>query len=452
MVKKKIAVDASLAASSPSPSPRTGGERDSLARALLRSVPALLVPGLIVLDTAVAALRGWKPLVPSERWVPLAAGILGLVVLALALVPRLRRAHRWLTPRLAAVLIGPFALVLAAEAWFRHTAPGFHLRPPGTHMVFDVPPGILPGISGATDFTINSHGYRGPDLPADHTAYRIFCIGGSTTESLYQDDTECWPQLVMDRLDRRAGARPAWVASSGISGFATRHHLRFVETSPLLDHVDCLLLLVGVNDLQEGLKGDRVHPRWTRSAVLRKARSLFLHGVGADMRIEDRTATGYPRRRALRQRAPKVALPDLAEPLHEFTSNVERIVAVLRRRGVRPIFLTQPVLWRADLPEEERRLLWFGGTKDTTYVDVAGLREGMDLYNEALRATCRRLGADCIDLDSLNGRPELFFDDCHYSLAGAHAVADTVTGWLERNWDRLAGPPSGAGALASGAR
>ena len=83
-------------------------------------------------------------------------------------------------------------------------------------------------------------------------------------------------------------------------------------------------------------------------------------------------------------------LPELVVALDEFAANIDRIAAAARDHGARPVFLTQPTLWRDDLPPELRELLWCGGVgsyfggRDADYYTVEALAEGMRSYNERL--------------------------------------------------------------------
>jgi len=50
----------------------------------------------------------------------------------------------------------------------------------------------------------------------------------------------------------------------------------------------------------------------------------------------------------------------------------------------------------------------------------------MDQYNAALLDTCAKRGVPCVDLVPLNGNPEWFYDDCHFTEAGAVRVAGRI--------------------------
>ena len=116
---------------------------------------------------------------------------------------------------------------------------------------------------------------------------------------------------------------------------------------------------------------------------------------------------------------------------------LEGIVRACRRRGVRPIFVTHPVLWDERLSERARALLWLGWMEDGRYLAVERLREGMDVYNAALRETCLALDVPCLDLAPMSGEEGFFVDDCHFSEAGAREVARRMATWLREQPEGL---------------
>lgn len=63
---------------------------------------------------------------------------------------------------------------------------GYYVWPPKLRKIFKPNPDVMPGISGKSEFAINSQGIRGDELIPLYT-YRILTIGGSTTECLYLD-------------------------------------------------------------------------------------------------------------------------------------------------------------------------------------------------------------------------------------------------------------------------
>lgn len=151
-------------------------------------------------------------------------------------------------------------------------------------------------MSGPGGLTIDSEGIRGAPLPERQKAYRILCVGGSTTECLYLDDRETWPALLQDRLT--AVGRAVWVGNVGISGYATTEHLAFLERFEPLADMDCVVVMAGFNDLVLLTLGERGPirlpwevPLWARSDLFRFVRG-GLQRSQAGAPFQDRRAGG----------------------------------------------------------------------------------------------------------------------------------------------------------------
>ncbi|HPQ66567.1 MAG TPA: hypothetical protein PLI51_07580 [bacterium] len=136
------------------------------------------------------------------------------------------------------------------------------------------------------------------------------------------------------------------------------------------------------------------------------------------------------------------ALPPMEEAHREFIANLDRIVHYAARKDYRLILVTQPALWKANMPAEETASLWMGGVGNfkqspgQPYYTPAALARGLDGYNRLLRDYCLWRGVECIDL--AQGFPRdlgHFYDDCHFTVEGADLVARIVAGYL------LQGPP-----------
>ncbi|HEX3555874.1 MAG TPA: hypothetical protein VIA62_21875, partial [Thermoanaerobaculia bacterium] len=221
-----------------------------------------------------------------------------------------------------------------------------------------------------------------------------------------------------------------------ISGYTTFEHLDFLRHAPRLP-VDGAVFLVGVNDFVRALNGSLElgpRPLWRRSALLSAALEA---GKRATLRhllyeVEDETGAHVEDRRQRRRQAGRTgALPDLRQALRDYGERVAALAGECRRRRLRCLFLTQPVLWRQDLAGRALDSLWMGEGAGGQFLQPGPLRQGMDRYNAALLARCSRLSLECVDLaPAMSGREELFFDDCHFTEAGAREVARLVAGYL----------------------
>ena len=79
----------------------------------------------------------------------------------------------------------------------------FMTLPPNMHAIVNVKAGI-PGINGKQVITTDDKGFRTTkdiDYENDNT-YRIFAIGGSTTEEIYLDDQSTWTHLLQEHLSK----------------------------------------------------------------------------------------------------------------------------------------------------------------------------------------------------------------------------------------------------------
>ncbi len=373
---------------------------------------------------------------------------------------------------LAAVL-----LLVLGELAARIFAPpprGFFVWPPHLVQVFRPRPELLAGVVGPSRFAVNSLGLRGEE-PSGAGELRILAVGGSATECLYLDQAEAWPALAGARLGEAAG-RPVWVGNAGRSGHTTREHrLQVEELVRLQPRPDILLIMAGVNDLCRRLSQDSHYdpgflrrpgaraellpgafsvvpdgpqsplPRFKQTALWRVASKLRSR-LFPDPRTQKETGEVYGDWRAKRGAASHLRTepPDLGPALVEFQDNLTACVRACKLAGVRPILLDQPALWRGDLPPELERTLWMGGVGDYTrlerseYYSAAALAQGLERYNEVVALVAREEAIERIELAARLPRDgTIFYDDVHFTEAGARAVAaivaDALIGLLGRD-------------------
>lgn len=404
-------------------------------------------------DVALAWGRGWWPASRIE-----AALAVALVIAVAACVVGLatRAVRRWLNrnvPQLAATGVSVL-LTLAAVELALHTI-GVRLwrepvntRPPNLRLVFHPDLQVLPGASPVANYSTNSWGLRGLEMPRNQMdsrrRLRVLCLGASTTECTYLDDSKTWPALLADALRRAHPNREIWVAAAAVSGTTTKEHLQFVQHSPLVEQVDLVVVLAGINDLQRELvaarkreMGQSVGPvagpyLWERLASVRLVVSAWSRATAAQrMAAEDPTGANYVLRREWRASAETVTtIPNLQPGLEAYRQRLTQIADAIRQRGAKPVFLSQPVLWSDGLAPAAEKLLWLGYLDANRFLAAPPLRQCMDRYNDCLRDVCEEQQAPWIDLSDMSGRLDYFYDDCHFTEAGAHEVARIVPeGW-----------------------
>ena len=113
---------------------------------------------------------------------------------------------------------------------------------------------------------MNEYGFRGDSVivPKPKEEYRIFMVGGSTTECLYIDDSLAVNKQLQDRLlDKNAK-----VYGAGKSGDDTPDHLAMIGHRILHLDPDMIVLFCGINDLRSLNNGyDFTHRNTFRQAV-----------------------------------------------------------------------------------------------------------------------------------------------------------------------------------------
>jgi len=444
----------------------------------------LVVPLLLFLDVIFAWLfptgtASYNP--PGTFWFSfgttgqlafLASGlwlVVGLTCLVLSTRYRLFD-HRQLYGPLVAAF--SFLIILGViEAAFQIGSIGGSepaLWPPGQEALLEPDPKLLPGVFGAGTFTGNDIGLRGTDYPTIDSVFKIIAVGGSTTESLYLDDTEEWTHVLMDRLNAKQDNVEVWAANAGQSGRNTIDHLELLRTLSVLSEADLLVFLVGINDLQPTLSmegastqkllelnsskfirqvlngGKRLRPSrpyFKRSELfdLLKRSSADIIDDIAPVSVLTRFGVGpgsYIKiKRQQRASADVVALSDLTIGLREYR---ERLILLANECGlfeVRCLFVTQPSMWRSDLSDYEKSLLWFGwvrgADKPIGYLSVSDLAFAIDSYNQTLLVLCSEEELECYDLAAdFPKNTTGFYDDVHFNENGSRIVADSLSDFI----------------------
>jgi lysophospholipase L1-like esterase len=422
----------------------------------------LFVPAAIVLDRVVA--RSWGQRSAFDA-LALPAGVIWIVAALALLGWAWKRRRVW--QKLAGPLLSFYAVVFClgvAELGLRviYARSIFHrqefLYPPGSRWVVHIDSRETPGVAGDAVFSVNELGLRGPAVPGGGT-YRMITVGGSTTECLYLDDSEEWPNLTMQFLNASARRTRAWVSNAGVGGHTSVDNLRFLQVLPALRQAEMLIFLEGVNDMAQTLfaGGAASQPKLEAMAA-RNLRSRFVNGhlFFPDAWVDrlllyqfGRIAIGRPphfllrhsdfgflgRMREARASGRTVPLPSLETGLAEYAQRIKDICGVCRDRNVRCLFVTQPSVWRDNLPPEVEALLWFGYTAAPDgregFVSSSQMAQAMDQYNRVLLRVARESGAEAFDLAAAVPKdPKFFHDDCHFTEAGARAVAGELAAYL----------------------
>jgi len=370
--------------------------------------------------------------------------------------------------KFVALVYSVLIVVIGGEMFlrFRHPGPEARLPWPPMRHVMEISTENLPDLESHVVFTVNKLGLRGPEVDLDHTDVKVLCVGGSTTECFYVTDEKSWPWLVQQELSKRLN-KIVFVGNSGRSGLFSLHHeylLRNYAPAKKFDHV---VILAGANDMgalllqdyegraarvaYDALTGD---PDDLSSLPAPYYRKLSLARVALKVRAayslsratqqatvtQDEYGNWIRQRRTERQEGlKKNARSDIPQgieaALATYQANIRRIIDVCREHHQHVVFVTQPSLYRADLTDAEKSLLWQCSPKGTFLPQT--LQMIQDRYNAALIDACKKERVDCIDLASMLPKDTtIFYDDFHFNLGGCRKVAAIVADQLAKSSGR----------------
>lgn len=362
--------------------------------------------------------------------------------------------------QLLAILVFPFLLegVLALH----HTV-SFHRKTvflPNSTRGRNPSSEFLPGVSGPARFTVNSLGLRGaPPRQGDRF---VVAFGTSTTECLWLDDAECWPQRLEDRL-REAGKRVT-VNTAARSGLRTEHAALQLEALLEAENPpDVALLMSGSTEFVRAVETGQWQPlteserrcafanRVTRRQGVPDSLGQTLlsqYWDEAEQRIAGgfRAAVGYAvemhrdGREHAQQREffaqntkyeilspPQEAAVDRA--LADFRRQVERFVTLCRAHGIEPVLISQPCLYGPDMPAEyaRRYLSRIGGAQHRS-MSPRLFHAVLGRFAAAMQEAALRHEAEFVDLYArLSVQYDSFYDQVHFNEEGAHRAAALLT-------------------------
>lgn len=313
------------------------------------------------------------------------------------------------------------------------------------------------GISGKKEFTINKQGARG-SLFTDST-YNIICIGGSTTECLYLDDSESWPAILESRL-RDGWKKNVNVASIGKSGCTSGINFLHLKYSvPFIKNTNAAILMCGLNDCMQWLSypndsllefvdeqkkvsqvffADKIVGYSIRKSAIYKLLKNACKGCDATVKwkIQDSKAASYSDWRQNRHNATILidTIPHLEMALTAYANNLEKMYIEAQKQKIRMIVCNQAFLYDSLLNPQLDSLLWMGGVGDYqkpgkhAYYSRKALQVCLGQFNKATHIFCSR-HSDVVEVQLEGKLPKdttVFYDDCHFNQNGAKRVAELI--------------------------
>lgn len=431
-----------------------------------RALAALLglwwLPALVVADALAAERAGW---LPGLTWRVFGAAVIVccLATFISLMSSRARRLYGRHTSRLWTLSIASLLALVGVELALRQFTVDrlFPRRKAGHVYEFEPDVALFPGAAPIAHQAINSRGWRGTECPDDEATYRILCLGGATTECLYIDDPHTWPAQLMQNLSA-GGTVHCWVGNAGLSGDGVAQHWNRLRHGDPARQMDCVLLLLGGDDLLRAILRVDDHPAPRLAQRLLCLQVLLGRAEPSPTQLADHTGVDLSAaRNALNTQVKDL---DLGPPLERFTAYIRQLAYRFRQQNRRLVFVTQPVLWDDLLPSLGTRRLHLmrsylepgAAELQPPKLDQIAALALSDHFNQRLTKACRELDVECFDAARrMNGRTHYFYDDLHLNDAGCKELARLLTEYLrdhpDRRWASLTAgqspPPLPADAL-----
>jgi lysophospholipase L1-like esterase len=308
---------------------------------------------------------------------------------------------------------------------------------------------LLTGFSGISNITTDSHGFRTLDqVNYDQKSgkFRIFAIGGSTTEQILLDDKKTWTHLLSQKLNSGNNYHVE-VINAGFSGPRAENHyytLKAIERY----QPDLVIFLMGINDwnndirMQELLRNPlkRIinsifnwmpfsnHFRFEYSPIgLLKNRLFNFQNYAlsnTDIRIEKGDMYAKQNHSLNRKDVRDIRLN---EPSASYQYWVNELIGECQGKGIDCVFIDQPTAYTNTTSNDLKDRLWMTPPGEVWTLPLSNMIDISSMYNQFLIGTASKAKMpSCAISTKLPASTTYLYDDCHYNEKGAQLMSDLI--------------------------
>ncbi|GEM_PF-2957375 len=285
---------------------------------------------------------------------------------------------------------------------------------------------------------------------SDKKGFRIFALGGSTTEQILIDDQKTWPHLVQLKLSNQFG-RKFEIINTGVSGTRARNHFaklkKIIQYSP-----DMVIFLVGINDwnkqITDSVRVHKMEPYFLKKTLLAKALKAADVFIGGPLKeklfgnqneeVKETNLESQSKKIGEEKKKDSLNRPNKfswkpKEVSEEFKKYLEKIQETCFEKKLFCVFLTQPSGYQETASADYKRLFWMTPPFSNYTLDFESMIHLSSLYNNYIKEFTSRNEIPICDIaKNLEASPEVFYDDCHFTLEGSGRVAKLVSPCLAK--------------------
>jgi lysophospholipase L1-like esterase len=306
----------------------------------------------------------------------------------------------------------------------------------------------LPGFKGydrQVTVTTNNLGFRyHKDLYANKKSdaeFRIFAIGGSTTECSFLNDGDDWPSLLEKQMNDVFLGKNISVINTGQSGHNISDHLHLIIQQLIHLNPDLFIVYAGVNDLHASIakntnQSKSAYPLKVRGELLlltetQIGRRLYYLVKGINPNPYHITAETNQKSRA--SIVNEMAFTNFPEELNFGYSlnGLEALIGICKALDIKLIFLSQAVSW----DEEDTDLdSWQTSVFGNARYQEKDLRRAMDELNRLNISLCNKHNIPYINMQQeLAPNSDNFFDDMHLNYQGSNNLSQILLQFFKKN-------------------
>lgn len=310
----------------------------------------------------------------------------------------------------------------------------------------------LPDMDSSVVFTTNNFGFRGDSLihPKPENEYRIFIIGGSTTENLFIDDNWGFERKIQEKLQNSVQSKKVKVYNAGKSGDATPDHLSMLVHR--INHLqpDLVVLFPGINDLNRLLGGyDYLHfpkPTETLSNSTLQQIKFFLSNFQIVRRLINVINSEKPDARTsiflktnyedkVREVMALPLVDEMPKPDFDiYRRNLLSFVGAVKSQGTNLLLMTQTHTWSEEADDFLKTNHWMTGVGQIRYPEQK-LSQALAEMNGILVGIAAEEEIVLLDLEKeIPKTSEYFYDDCHFNKGGISKSAELISGTILNNF------------------
>lgn len=293
----------------------------------------------------------------------------------------------------------------------------------------------LPGISGKQSVTTDSKGFRTTkNIQYDKgDTFRVFAVGGSTTEQIYLDDKKTWTHLLQQDLSDSLSSNVE-VINTGVSGLRAEHHLATLKYISQY-HPDLVIFLVGVNDWNKHIKSNFYNPvfftrktldRTLLGQLLMEIKSYFM-GIGDDQYERKVNGDSYTKKRnSLGREIIKSFRPESVSNFYK--KSLLEIKNVCRKSSFKCMFVTQASGYKKGVTDDFKKGFWMTPPHQAYTLIFDDMVYIADLYNNYLiNFSYENDIAICDAANKLDASYDNFYDDTHFNTNGANNMKSVLS-------------------------